>query len=44
VKENGRVYLKAENREYPNIEPQETLDIQGVVVSVLRTFVASQAA
>jgi repressor LexA len=44
VKENGRVYLKAENRDYPNIEPQEKLDIQGVVVSVLRTFVAGQAA
>jgi repressor LexA len=44
VKENGRVYLKAENRDYPNLEPQEKLDIQGVVVSVLRTFAASQAA
>jgi repressor LexA len=44
VKENGRVYLKAENRDYPNIEPQEKLDIQGVVVSVLRTFAAGQAA
>jgi repressor LexA len=43
VKENGRVYLKAENRDYPNIEPQEKLDIQGVVVSVLRTFAAGQA-
>ena len=44
VKENGRVYLKAENRDYPNIEPQEKMDIQGVVVSVLRTFQAGQAA
>ena len=44
MNENGRVYLKAENREYPNIEPQEKLDIQGVVVSVLRTFAAGQAA
>jgi repressor LexA len=42
VKENGRVYLKAENRDYPNIEPQEKMDIQGVVVSVLRTFAAGQ--
>jgi repressor LexA len=41
VKENGRVYLKAENRDYPNIEPAEKLDIQGVVVSVLRTFAAA---
>jgi repressor LexA len=44
VKENGRVYLKAENRDYPNLEPMEKLDIQGVVVSVLRTFAASSAA
>jgi len=44
MNENGRVYLKAENRDYPNIEPQEKLDIQGVVVSVLRTFAAGQAA
>src|ERR1700744_397978 len=43
MNENGRVYLKAENREYPNIEPQEKLDIQGVVVSVLRTFAAQAA-
>ena len=41
VKENGRIYLKAENRDYPNLEPMEKLDIQGVVVSVLRTFAAS---
>src|SRR6201996_5279656 len=44
MNENGRVYLKAENREYPNIEPQEKLDIQGVVVSVLRTFAESEQA
>ena len=43
VKENGRIYLKAENRDYPNLEPMEKLDIQGVVVSVLRTFAASGA-
>jgi repressor LexA len=40
-KDNGRVYLKAENKEYPNLEPMEKLDIQGVVVSVLRTFAAA---
>ncbi len=45
VKEpNGRVFLKAENRDYPNLEPQEKLDIQGVVVSVLRTFAGATAA
>jgi len=38
IKENGRVYLKAENRDYPNLEPVEKLAIQGVVVSILRTF------
>src|SRR3984957_825666 len=43
IKENGRIYLKAENEKYPNIEPSEKLDIQGVVVSVLRTFAASGA-
>jgi len=41
VKENGRVYLKAENENYPNLDPVEKLDIQGVVVSVLRTFAAA---
>jgi repressor LexA len=38
IRENGRVYLKAENKDYPNLDPVEKLDIQGVVVSVLRTF------
>jgi repressor LexA len=41
VKDNGRVYLKAENNDYPNLDPVEKLDIQGVVVSVLRTFAAA---
>jgi repressor LexA len=41
IKENGRVYLKAENENYPNLHPMEKLDIQGVVVSVLRTFAAA---
>jgi repressor LexA len=41
VKENGRVFLKAENVRYPNLEPVEKLDIQGVVVSVLRTMAAA---
>src|SRR5271154_6657809 len=38
VKEKGRVFLKAENVNYPRLEPVEKLDIQGVVVSVLRRF------
>jgi len=41
IKENGRVYLKAENADYPDLDPVEKLDIQGVVVSVLRTFAAA---
>jgi repressor LexA len=41
IKENGRVYLKAENANYQNLEPVEKLEIQGVVVSVLRTFAAA---
>jgi len=38
VKDGSRVYLKAENILYPNLHPVEKLDIQGVVVSVLRTM------
>jgi repressor LexA len=41
VRDKGRVYLKAENENYPDLEPAEKLDIQGVVVSVLRTFAAA---
>jgi repressor LexA len=41
VKDGSRVYLKAENEKYPNLDPIERLDIQGVVVSVLRTFAAA---
>ncbi len=41
IKENGRVYLKAENDRYPNLEPVDTLSIQGVVVSILRTYAAA---
>jgi repressor LexA len=38
VKDGSNVYLKAENILYPNLHPVEKLDIQGVVVSVLRTM------
>lgn len=44
VKEGTNVYLKAENILYPNLHPVEKLDIQGVVVSVLRTMVPPMAA
>jgi repressor LexA len=43
VRDKGRVFLKAENSRYPDLEPIEKLDIQGVVVSVLRTFAAAAA-
>ena len=41
IKENDRVYLKAENDRYPDLEPVDTLSIQGVVVSILRTYAAA---
>ncbi|MCE0497462.1 MAG: transcriptional repressor LexA [Methylacidiphilales bacterium] len=41
IRENGRVYLKAENARYPRLEPVEKLEVQGVVVSVLRTMAAA---
>jgi repressor LexA len=44
VKDGKNVYLKAENILYPNLHPVEKLDIQGVVVSVLRTMPPPMAA
>jgi len=41
VKENGRIYLVAENANYPDLHPVEELNIQGVVVSILRTYAAA---
>lgn len=38
VKNRGRYFLKAENPDYPELEPVESLAIQGVVVSVLRNM------
>lgn len=38
VKEAGKFFLKAENSHYSDIEPVEKLEVQGVVVSVLRTY------
>lgn len=34
----GQMYLKAENSEYPDITPLESLEIQGVVLSLIRNF------
>jgi repressor LexA len=41
VKDGGRLFLKAENQHYPDLQPMEQLETQGVVVSVLRTFAAA---
>ena len=38
VSREGRYYLKAENSSYSDIEPIESLQIQGVVVSLHRRF------
>jgi repressor LexA len=39
IKEGARFFLKAENPAYPDLEPTESLEVQGVVVSVLRRLV-----
>jgi len=36
VKKEGRFYLKAENKEYPNIYPEHEWSIQGKVIGVIR--------
>jgi repressor LexA len=36
VVQRNKVYLKAENPRYPNLIPQEDLQIQGVMVAVVR--------
>jgi repressor LexA len=41
VKDGGRFYLKAENSRYDDLEPVESLSVQGVVVSVLRQMAAA---
>ena len=41
IHDKGRVYLKAENAAYPDLSPTEKLDVQGVVVSILRTYAAA---
>lgn len=38
LKLDGRYYLKAENQEYNDIYPLETLQTQGVVIKLLRNF------
>ncbi len=38
VKKDGRFYLKAENKEYPNIYPEHEWSIQGKVIGVIRRY------
>jgi len=38
VREKGKAYLKAENPEYDDIYPAESLEIQGVVTGLIRTY------
>ncbi len=38
VKQAGKIYLKAENSEYPNIIPQEDLIVQGTVLHLIRSY------
>lgn len=37
-KVSKKVYLKAENSEYPDIHPMESLEIQGVVIKLIRDY------
>jgi len=38
MNEQGKIYLKAENAEYENIYPEHDLQIQGVVIGLLRYY------
>lgn len=38
IKKNGNLYLKAENSAYSNIMPEEALEVQGVVVGLIRHY------
>jgi repressor LexA len=38
IKKGTKYFLKAENPLYPDLEPVETLAVQGVLVGVVRTF------
>jgi repressor LexA len=37
-KVSKKVYLQAENPEYPDIYPMESLEIQGVVIKLIRDY------
>lgn len=38
MKENGKVYLKPANKKYKNIYPQQSLELGGVVINVIRSY------
>jgi len=38
VKQNGKVYLKAENKDYNDIYPLEELQVQGVIKALIRQY------
>lgn len=38
VKKDGKVYLKAENKDYKDIHPETELTVQGVVVALIREY------
>ncbi len=38
VKDNGKFFLKAENKDYNDIYPVNELEIQGVVIHLLRAY------
>ena len=38
IRDGRRTYLKAENPEYEDIHPAESLEIQGVVTGLIRTY------
>ncbi len=38
IKKNGKIYLKAENRDYKDIYPENELVVQGVVTALIRQY------
>lgn len=38
IRKNGKVYLKAENKDYSDIYPENELIVQGVVTSLIRRY------
>lgn len=38
IKEGNKVYLKPENKKYKNIYPEEELEVQGVVIGLIRKY------